>query len=509
MKKWSIVMAAVVLLLASLPAAAASDGEESSNGPNNEENFSPGVEVLLNEQLDQLEGKSVGLITNPTGVDQELNSIVDTLHNDPDVDLVSLYGPEHGVRGSEQAGDYVEFYIDERTGLPVYSLYGETRKPTPEMLEDVDVLLFDIQDVGTRYYTYIYTMAYAMEAAAENDVEFMVLDRPNPIGGVKVEGPVLDPDYESFVGLYPIPLRHGMTVGELALLFNEEFDLSADLSVVEMNGWERSMDYNDTPLEWVLPSPNMPTLDTANVYPGAALIEGTNVSEGRGTAKPFELIGAPFIDGADLAEELNAAGLPGVQFRSAYFTPQFSKHAGELSGGIQIHIKDSAEYQPVKTGLTIVKTIHDMYPDDFAFREENSEGVSFFDNLIGNGWVRDEIENGTSVDAIIENWQEGLEDFKDVRRDYLLYTTSAQEMIEMVERFEDEGAFADDEAVRSLTMHLTAVDRFEQSESADKVAKHIESFQLLLEQQLENEQISDEAYEALEAKTESMIGQWG
>lgn len=311
MKKWFFMALAVVLLLALIPAAAVTGiGKADSTG---EESFSAGVEVLLDEELDQLEGKNVGLITNPTGVDQELNSIVDTLHNHPDVNLVSLYGPEHGVRGSEQAGDYVEFYIDERTGLPVYSLYGETRKPTPEMLEGVDVLLFDIQDVGTRFYTYIYTMAYAMEAAAENDIEFMVLDRPNPIGGVSVEGPVLDPDYSSFVGLYPIPLRHGMTVGELALLFNDEFDIGADLSVVEMNGWERSDYYDDTPLEWVLPSPNMPTLDTAAVYPGAALIEGTNVSEGRGTTKPFELIGAPFIDGVDLAEQLNNAGLPGVQ----------------------------------------------------------------------------------------------------------------------------------------------------------------------------------------------------
>lgn len=507
MKKWFFMALAVVLLLALIPAAAVTGiGKADSTG---EESFSAGVEVLLDEELDQLEGKNVGLITNPTGVDQELNSIVDTLHNHPDVNLVSLYGPEHGVRGSEQAGDYVEFYIDERTGLPVYSLYGETRKPTPEMLEGVDVLLFDIQDVGTRFYTYIYTMAYAMEAAAENDIEFMVLDRPNPIGGVSVEGPVLDPDYSSFVGLYPIPLRHGMTVGELALLFNDEFDIGADLSVVEMNGWERSDYYDDTPLEWVLPSPNMPTLDTAAVYPGAALIEGTNVSEGRGTTKPFELIGAPFIDGVDLAEQLNNAGLPGVQFRSAYFTPQFSKHAGELSGGIQIHVKDKTAYQPVKTGLTIVKTIHDMYPEDFAFRAENSQGVSFFDNLIGNGWVREAIENGTSVDEIIANWQEGLEDFKDVRRDYLLYTTSAQEMIDLVEHFEAEGAFASDEIARSLKLHLTAVERFEQGAEADKVEKHINSFKLLLDHHLGNEQISEDAYEALKAQAESMIGQWG
>ncbi|WP_237648638.1 exo-beta-N-acetylmuramidase NamZ domain-containing protein [Sediminibacillus terrae] len=426
MKKTVVSLFAVVLLLSSLTVVFANGngnghGYGKDKGKGNPHKFRLGVEQLLNEQKDLIEGQKVGLITNPTGVDQDLNSIVDLLHNDPDVELTALYGPEHGVRGSAQAGDYVEYYIDEQTGLPVYSLYGETRKPTPEMLEDIDVLLFDIQDVGTRFYTYIYTMAYAMEAAAENDLPFIVLDRPNPISGDKVEGPVLDPEYASFVGNYPIPLRHGMTVGELAKFFNEEYDIGADLTVVEMNGWDRDEYYDETPLEFVLPSPNMPTFDTALVYPGAALIEGTNVSEGRGTTKPFQLIGAPFINSTELAAALNDLELQGVTFRAASFTPSFSKHSGELSNGVEIHVMDRDKFKPVEAGLHLVKTIHDMYPDDFAFRAENSNGVSFFDNLIGNGWIREGIESGRSVDEMKAEWQDELDAFKEVREQYLIY----------------------------------------------------------------------------------------
>lgn len=270
-KKIAITVVGIMLIFSSFfTATSAQTNNVNEHVQSNDEPFKLGVEMLLENHLDLLEGKNVGLITNPTGVTQDLKSIVDVLYNHPDINLVSLYGPEHGIRGSAQAGEGVDFYIDPITGLPVYSLYGDTKKPTPEMLEGVDVLLFDIQDVGTRFYTYIYTMALAMEAAAENNIEFVVLDRPNPIGGTKVEGPVLNPDYASFVGKYPIPIRHGMTVGELAKLFNNEYGIGADLTVVEMNGWERSMQYDDTPLEWVLPSPNMPTLDTATVYPGAA-----------------------------------------------------------------------------------------------------------------------------------------------------------------------------------------------------------------------------------------------
>nr|WP_236636244.1 DUF1343 domain-containing protein [Pradoshia eiseniae] len=381
-----------------------------------------GVDVVLSSEKKLLKGKRVGLITNPTGVDQDLNSIVDRFYNDKDINLTALYGPEHGVRGDAQAGSYVDFYIDEETGLPVYSLYGKTRKPTPEMLENVDVLVFDIQDVGTRFYTYIYTMALAMEAAKEKGIPFIVLDRPNPIGGLKVEGPILEaPEYASFIGQYEIPLRHGMTVGELAKLFNKEFEIGADLTVVKMKNWKRYMNYEDTGLEWVLPSPNMPTLDTAYAYPGTGLIEGTNLSEGRGTTKPFELLGAPFINGAELARELNKLKLKGVEFRAASFTPTFSKHSGVLSHGVEVHITDYDDFVPLETGLHIVKTVHDLYPDDFEFRAEDSKGISFFDSLIGNGWVRDDIEAGKSVKQIKQKWDRDLKGFLKVRSKYLLY----------------------------------------------------------------------------------------
>ena len=377
---------------------------------------SPGIEVLLKEEKNVLSGKKVGLITNPTGIDSKLTSIVDLLHDDPDINLTALFGPEHGVRGDAQAGASVEYYIDEKTGLPVYSLYGKTKKPTPEMLKDVEVLVFDIQDVGTRYYTYIYTMAYAMEAAKENDIPFIVLDRPNPQGGESVDGPVLEPEFSSFVGLYPIPLKHGMTVGELATLFNKEFKIGADLKVIKMKGWKRDMDYDDTGLPFVLPSPNMPTVSTTFVYPATGLIEGTNVSEGRGTTKPFELIGAPYINGDELAGKLNELRLPGVKFRAASFTPTFSKHAGKLSHGVEIYITDREEFKAVPTGLHIIKTIQDLYPDDFEFLAAKN-----FNLLIGNGWVMSRIEEGSSVNEIMKEYQEKQDAFKKVRKNYLLY----------------------------------------------------------------------------------------
>ncbi|KZE64686.1 hypothetical protein AWM68_11145 [Fictibacillus phosphorivorans] len=418
MKKWGIFLTLLLMLSFVLPGAQATNQNKSYE---HRQNFKTGLQRLLDQEMSVLKGKNVGLITNPTGIDRNLNSIVDVLYNHPDIELKALYGPEHGVRGSAQAGQYVEFYTDPKTGLPVYSLYGATKKPTPEMLEGIDVLVFDIQDVGTRFYTYIYTMAYAMEAAKENNIPFVVLDRPNPLGGEQVEGPVLDPAYSSFVGLYPIPLRHGMTVGELANLFNEEFDIGADLKVVEMKGWKRSWAYEDSGLEWVLPSPNMPTKDTALVYPGSALIEGTNVSEGRGTTKPFELIGAPFINGDDLAKKLNDEALPGIKFRSASFIPASSKHVGKLSHGVEIHVTDEKLFQPVLSGITLVKAIHDLYPNDFHFRAEDSKGISFFDLLIGNGWVRDYIKSGRSVDEIVARYNDELEEFKKLRAQYLLY----------------------------------------------------------------------------------------
>lgn len=419
MKKWLMVVVTALLVMTTFTAAFADNTYTNGNKKSKEydkgkNKFALGAEMLMKNEKKLLKGKRVGLITNPTGVDQNLNSVVDLLNNDPDIQLEALYGPEHGVRGDAQAGQYVDYYIDEVTGLPVYSLYGKTRKPTPEMLENIDVLVFDIQDVGTRFYTYIYTMALAMEAAQEKGIPFIVLDRPNPLGGKKVEGPVLDPKFASFVGQYAIPLRHGMTVGELAKLFNKEFDIGADLSVVKMKGWKRNAYFDETGLQFVMPSPNMPTLETALAYPGAALIEGTNVSEGRGTTKPFELIGAPFISSPELVTRLNQLDLPGVTFRAASFTPTFSKHSGKLSHGVQIHITDRNKYEPVETGLHIVKTIKDLYPEQVQL-------TPFFDNLIGNGWIRPAIENGMTVEEMESRWQKDLKEFEKVRKKYLMY----------------------------------------------------------------------------------------
>ncbi|MEC3608584.1 exo-beta-N-acetylmuramidase NamZ family protein [Bacillus glycinifermentans] len=408
MKKASWLLAGVIVLSTLTAASAHPEKEKKAK-------VSPGIEVLMNKK-NMLKGKKVGLITNPTGVDAKLNSSIDLLHQDPDIELTALFGPEHGVRGDAQAGDKVDSYIDEKTGLPVYSLYGNTKKPTPEMLKNVDVLLFDIQDVGTRFYTYIYTMAYAMEAAKENDIPFIVLDRPNPLGGIKVEGPVLDPNYSSFVGRYPIPLIHGMTAGELAQLFNEEFKIGADLTVVKMKGWKRRMSFEDTGLPFVLPSPNMPTVDTAIVYPGMGLIEGTNISEGRGTTKPFELIGAPYIKSTELAEKLNSLKLSGVRFRAASFTPTFSKHQNKLCHGVELYVTNRSAFQPVKTGISIIKTIHDLYPDGFQFLSSNN-----FNLLIGNSWVKTMIEKGASAEDIVKRYEGEQKRFMNIRKKYLLY----------------------------------------------------------------------------------------
>jgi len=354
---------------------------------------------------------------------------------------VALYGPEHGVRGNAQAGEYVPFYFDEKLKVPVFSLYGQSFKPDPGMLknideymrsfdttaagkipegamiEDVEVLVFDIQDVGTRIYTYIATMAYAMQTCAESGIEFIVLDRPNPVNGVDMEGPILEyPEFSSFVGLYPIPLRHGMTAGELALLFNGKFlEKKAKLTVIPMEGWKRGMWFDETRLPWVIPSPNMPTLTTATVYPGQVFLEGTNVSEGRGTTKPFELFGAPWIDGYELSLRLRQLNLEGVAFREAWFTPWFSKYAGERCGGAQLHVTDRQVFRPLATSLHIIKTIRELYPDEFAFHSQ------YFDRIMGNSWVREAIETNAPVEEILTRFEDGLKDFTEARKPYLLY----------------------------------------------------------------------------------------
>lgn len=400
----------------------------------------PGVEVFLAERLDLVAGKRVGLVTNPSGVDRNLESTAGLFHRAAGVKLTALYGPEHGVRGNAQAGEYVPFFRDEKFGVPVFSLYGPSMKPPAGMLKDIDaymrafdtthedkklgtkmtgdidVLVFDIQDVGTRVYTYIATMAYAMEAAADAGIPYIVLDRPNPIDGVTMEGPVLEPSFSSFVGLYPIPLRFGMTIGELARLFNDKFlARKADLTVVPASGWRRDMWFDETGLPWIVPSPNMPTLDTATVYPGQVFFEGTNLSEGRGTTRPFEYFGAPWIDGFDLAKALNALALPGVRFREQGFTPAFSKFSGELCGGCQVHVTDRKAYRPLATALHAIATLKAMYPDRFAFHAD------YFDKIMGTAAVREALEKGTPVADILAGFEKGLADFAALRKPYLLY----------------------------------------------------------------------------------------
>jgi len=403
----------------------------------------PGLEVFLESRLDLVKEKRVGLIVNPTGVDSRLRSSVDLLKASAGVNLVALYGPEHGVRGDAQAGQYVPFYFDRTSGLPVFSLYGQSFKPEPGMLknidtymrafdtdasgggkvpesamiEDVDALIFDIQEVGTRVYTYVATMAYAMEAAAESGIDFIVLDRPNPINGTTLEGPVLDyPEQSSFVGLYPVPQRYGLTMGELALLFNQKFlKKKANLTVIPMEGWRRDMWFDETGLPWVIPSPNMPTLETAVVYPGQVLLEGTNISEGRGTTRPFELCGAPWIDGYALARRLNARGLEGVLFREAWFTPTFSKFAGELCGGVQVHVTDRNRFRSFAATLHLIKLVREMYPGEFQFH------AGYFDKVTGTVRVREALERDAAVEEIVKSCEEGLRAFAELRRPYLLY----------------------------------------------------------------------------------------
>jgi len=400
-----------------------------------------GVEVFLEKHLSLVNGKRVGLITNPSGADSRLVSTAELFYRHPEINLVAMYGPEHGVRGNAQPGEYVPFYVDNKYQVPVFSLYGQSRKPEPgmlknidefmrsfdvldegkkldvEMIGEVDVMIFDIQDVGTRIYTYMATMAYCMQACAEENIEFIVLDRPNPLSGQDMEGFLLEyPDYSSFVGLYPIPVRHGMTAGELARLFNSEFlKKKVSLTVIPMEGWERQMWFDDTSLPWVIPSPNMPTLNTATVYPGQVFLEGTNISEGRGTTRPFELFGAPWIDGHELTKKLNGLKLPGMVFREAWFTPTFSKFKSELCGGAQIHVTDRGLYKPFATTLHILRTVMDSYPDEFRFHEH------YFDKIMGSSRIRDALLNGADVEDIVKIYALDLEEFTQKRKSYLIY----------------------------------------------------------------------------------------
>ena len=317
-----------------------------------------------------LQGRRVGVVCNPASVDAELRNIVDRVLGLKETTLAAIFGPQHGFRSDVQENMIETGHTrDDDRRVPIYSLYSETREPTAEMLAGLDLLVVDLQDVGTRIYTYIYTMANCLRAARRHGVKVVVCDRPNPIGGAAVEGPMLVRGYESFVGLFPIPMRHGMTIGELARLFNEEFDIGADLEVVAMDGWRREMYFDDTNVPWVLPSPNLPTLDSAIVYPGTVLFEGTNVSEGRGTTRPFELLGAPWIHAETFAESLNRLGLPGVKFRPTVIEPTFHKHAHAPCGGCQIHVLDRRAFRPVETGVALLTAFRACGPGRFAWRE--------------------------------------------------------------------------------------------------------------------------------------------
>jgi uncharacterized protein YbbC (DUF1343 family) len=381
----------------------------------------PGVDVLLRNPTSYIGSSKVGLITNPTGVTSSLASTLDAFYMHPDIRVTTVFGPEHGVRGDVQDALPVGFHVDDATGLPVYSLYGDIMKPTEEMLEEVDTLVFDIKDVGSRFYTYVSTLTYALEAASEHGVVFIVLDRPNPVNGISVEGNILESGFASFIGLHALPIRHGMTIGELALLINER--IGAELKVVEMVDWSRSMWYDETGLPWVQPSPNIPTLETAIVYPGTCFFEGANISEGRGTTRPFEYIGAPWIDGRRWAEALNDLRLSGVIFRACYFVPSFSKYVGECCGGVQVHITDRDACRPVETALHMLSVALNLWPDNFEWLPPSYDEHCHFDLLAGTNKIRKDLSQGVAVGEIVEGWREDLQAFDIVREKHLLYPT--------------------------------------------------------------------------------------
>jgi uncharacterized protein YbbC (DUF1343 family) len=384
-----------------------------------------GLEKLLQDRLELLRGARVGLICNQSSVDHELRHAADLFHERRGINLTTLFGPQHGIRGDVQ-DNMVEtaHSVDRKTGIPIYSLYSETREPTEQMLENVDTLVFDMQDVGCRIYTFIYTLANCMRAARKYGKRVIVCDRPNPITGEAVAGTVLEAEYASFVGQYPIATRHGMTVSELALMFNEHFSIGCDLENVLMEGWSREQWLDETDAPWVMPSPNMPTLETATVFPGTVHLEGTQLSEGRGTTRPFELIGAPYIESDEYARQLAGLELPGAHFRACGFQPTFQKHAGRGCGGVQIHVLDRREFEPVIVGVATVKVAYDLYEEHFRWKEPPYEYVhdqNPFDVIAGTSQLREAIERRDSLESIALSWQSSLDEFKRARERCLLY----------------------------------------------------------------------------------------
>jgi uncharacterized protein YbbC (DUF1343 family) len=382
-----------------------------------------GFERVL--ESSRLDGRRVGLVSNPASVDHALRHAADRLLRHPRTRLTAIFGPQHGFRSDVQENMIETGHgRDEVRQVPVYSLYSETREPTADMLRDVEVLVIDLQDVGTRIYTYIYTMANCLAAARRHGVKVIVCDRPNPIGGLAIEGPMLVRGFESFVGMYPIPMRHGMTIGELARLFNEHFGLGANLEVIEMEGWRREMYHEDTGLPWVMPSPNIPTNETAVVYPGTVLFEGTNVSEGRGTTRPFELVGAPWVVSERIADAMNRLEMPGVHFRPALFEPTFHKHARTGCGGCQIHVLDRTTFRPVEAAAALVAAFRAADRDRFLWRDppyEYEHEKLPFDILAGSAELREQIEARLPAREIARSWEAPVAAFEKIRERFLLY----------------------------------------------------------------------------------------
>jgi uncharacterized protein YbbC (DUF1343 family) len=370
-----------------------------------------GIDVLERDGFKQLSGLRIGLVTNHTGRDRDGKPTIDVLNHAPGVHLVALFSPEHGIRGV--ADENISNSKDEQTGLPIFSLYGETRRPTAEQLKDLDAVVYDLQDVGTRFYTYIATLGYVMEEAARAHLPVFVLDRPNPIGGVEVEGPISDQDKPSFTAYHTIPVRHGMTVGELAQLYNQERKIGCDLRVVKMEGWRRAMWFDSTNLTWMNPSPNMRSLTEATLYPGIGLLETTNVSVGRGTDTPFELVGAPWIDGQRLSAYLNNRHIPGVGFVPVRFIPQSSVFKGIDCSGINIIVTDRARFRPVLAGIEIAVALRRLNEKDWK--------VGDYLRLLANAETLDLIRRGDTPEEIVGSWTARLDDFRRARTRALLY----------------------------------------------------------------------------------------
>lgn len=379
-----------------------------------------GLDVLVTEEIGSLKGKNVGIMCNHTAVTRDLVHITDALSS-AGVNIKALFGPEHGVRGDAAEGASVDDAVDPRLGCPAYSLYGKTSKPTKEMLQGIDVMLVDIQDAGARFYTFPYTMSAVMAGCGEHGVKVWILDRPNPIGGLVWDGNVLREGFTSGVGKYQTTTRHGFTAGELALLYKNKFGVECDLTVVKMKNWDREMFFDETGLHWVMPSPNMPTLDTAIVYTGTCYFEGTNVSEGRGTTRPFEIFGAPWIDAQALKNEMLSYDLPGVMYREAFFAPFEWKFRKEPCAGLQFYVTDRKTFRPLVTGLAAVAAIHKLHPEEFAFRPAAPGRPGFFDLLAGGSEIREGIIAGKSVLEMEKNWQPEAEAFKAETKSLLLY----------------------------------------------------------------------------------------